>query len=396
MSAGAPAEALRLAVYTDYAYRRDGDGVHAERAFVLFVNELAQRVGALTLLGRVYPEPGAGRYRIDDRVRFVELPFYEALTDPRGSLGAMAASLRCFWRALDDVDAVWLLGPHPLALAFAGLAGLRRRRIVLGVRQDTTTYLRTRHPDRRWLWAVGAVVERAWRWVAARTAVVVVGPPLADQYRDAGPTLVVAISLIRADQVSADVPDAAASGPASASGEIRLLSVGRLETEKNPLLLADILAGLNAGERRWHLTVCGEGPFLEPLRARLEELGVADRAELAGYVPFDDGLVDRYRSSDLLLHVSWTEGLPQVLFEAFAAGLPVVATDVGGIRAAVGDATELIPAGDAPAAVAALHRLIADDAHRTALAAAGRRQARDHTIEAETTRVADFIAQAAA
>jgi glycosyltransferase involved in cell wall biosynthesis len=384
-AAGEPAD-LRIAVYTDYAYRRDEAGVYAERAFALFVNELAGRVGQLTLLGRVHPGSGRGRYRMDDRLRFVELPFYEALTDPRRSVGRMAASLGRFWRALDDVDAVWLLGPHPLALAFAGLARLRGRRIVLGVRQDTGTYLRTRHPTRRWLWTAGAVLERAWRAVARRTAVIVVGPQLATQYDHPHRTLPVAISLVRADQVGGPREDGGGR-----DGEIRLLSVGRLETEKNPLLMADVLAGLNRGDQRWSLTVCGEGPLLEPLRDRLAEVGMADHAELLGYVPFD-GLERRYRASDLLLHVSWTEGLPQVLFEAFAAGLPVVATDVGGIRAAVGDATVLIPPGDADAAVAAIRALAENQPRRDALVAAGLACASEHTIESETDRVARFLA----
>jgi glycosyltransferase involved in cell wall biosynthesis len=387
VSSPRPAD-LRVAVYTDYAYRRDGDGVYAERAFALFVNELAGRVGQLTLLGRVHPGTGRGRYRMDDRLRFVELPFYEALTAPRRSLGQMAASLRRFWRALDEVDAVWLLGPHPLALAFAGIARLRGRRIVLGVRQDTATYLRTRHPTRRWIWAAGAVLDRAWRVVARRTAVIVVGPQLAEQYAGGGATLPVAISLVRAAEVG--LPRDVAVGP---DREIQLLSVGRLETEKNPLLMADVLAGLNAGAGRWRLTVAGEGPLLESLRERLEELGVADRAELLGYVPFGD-LDRRYRSSDLLLHVSWTEGLPQVLFEAFAAGLPVVATDVGGIRAAVGDATILIPPGDAGAAIAAVRAISEDDDRREALVQTGLACAREHTIESETDRVARFLAGA--
>ncbi len=72
------------------------------------------------------------------------------------------------------------------------------------------------------------------------------------------------------------------------------------------------------------------------LRARLDELGVADHADLLGYVPITGGLLDVYRSSHAFLHVSWTEGLPQTLFEAFAAGLPVVATAVGGVPDAVG------------------------------------------------------------
>jgi glycosyltransferase involved in cell wall biosynthesis len=387
-AAGPDPADLRIAVYTDYAYRRDASGVYAERAFALFVNELAGRVGQLTLLGRVHPGAGRGRYRMDDRLRFVELPFYEALTDPRRSIGRMAASLGRFWRALDEVDAVWLLGPHPLALAFAGLARLRGRRIVLGVRQDTGTYLRTRHPTRRWLWAAGAVLEGAWRAVARRTAVIVVGPQLATQYENAPRTLPVAISLVRADQIGGPREDGGGPGD-----EVHLLSVGRLETEKNPLLMADVLAGLNRGDRTWRLTVCGEGPLLEPLRDRLAELGMADHAELLGYVPFE-GLERRYRSSDVLLHVSWTEGLPQVLFEAFAAGLPVVATDVGGIRAAVGDATVLIPAGDADAAIAALRTVVEDPARREALVAAGLACAASHTIESESERVARFLAGA--
>lgn len=381
---------MRVAVYTDYAYRKLDGEVYAERAFALFLDALAGRVERLTLAGRLDPRPGAGRYRLTGAVDFVPLPFYETITRPLAALREIARSLRRFWRVLDDVDAVWLLGPHPVALLFAAQAAVRRRAVVLGVRQDMGAYMRSRHPRRRWLWAAGAVLEGSWRLIARRAPVVVVGPGLAAHYRRAPRVLPVAISLIHA----ADV----AGVPARADWDadtLELLSVGRLETEKNPLLLADVLARLIARDPRWRLTVCGEGPLQEPLAQRLEELGVADRARLLGYVPLDDGLFDAYRDSHALLHVSWTEGLPQILFEAFAAGLPVVATDVGGIRAAVGDATELIPAGDAEAAAAALESLRDDPRLREALVRAGTAQAHDHTLEAETGRVADFLARAA-
>lgn len=387
MSAPAPAPRvpIRVAVYTDYAYHRDGDGLSAERAFALFLNELAQRVDELILLGRVHPESGGGRYRIDPSVRFVELPFYAKLTSPVHAVRQMMRSLRHSAPVLDEVDAVWLLGPHPLALLFALQALKRRRRVVLGVRQDLRVYVRSRHPGRRWVWAAGEVMETAWRQLARRTAVVVVGPELAGQYHDARRLLGVAISLVR------DADITAAREPADEAGEIRVLSVGRLETEKNPLLLADVLARLNEGDRRWRLVVCGEGPMEDELRERLEALGVADRCDLLGYVPWGDALSRCYRGSDLLLHVSWTEGLPQVLFEAFAARLPVVATDVGGIRAAVGDATVLVPPGDADAAANALRALVDDPVRRAELVQSGLEHARAHTIEAETERVARFI-----
>ena len=167
--------------------------------------------------------------------------------------------------------------------------------------------------------------------------------------------------------------------------------MSRLEAEKNPLLLADVLAELRAGGRDWRLAVAGEGELRDELAARLDELGVAASADLAGYVPIDGGLNDMYRGAHAFLHVSWTEGLPQVLIEAFAAGTPVVATDVGGIRAAVGDAALLIPAGDAAAAVSALTRLADDPELRRELIDRGLAYVRERTLEAETGRVARFL-----
>ena len=107
-----------------------------------------------------------------------------------------------------------------------------------------------------------------------------------------------------------------------------------------------------------------------------------------------DTLIELYRGCHALLHVSWTEGLPQILYEAFAGRLPVVATDVGGIRAAVGDAVLLIAPGDAAAAADAVWRATADADLRSALIDAGVERVTMHTYEAEQRRLADFIRDA--
>ncbi len=131
--------------------------------------------------------------------------------------------------------------------------------------------------------------------------------------------------------------------------------------------------------------------MLDELAARLRELGVAEHAELLGYVPIEQGLLDLYRTSHAFLHVSFSEGLPQVLFEAFAAALPVVATAVGGVPEAVGDAGILIPPADAAAAADALQRLADDDALRERLVSGGIERVRERTLEAESGRVAAFV-----
>ena len=77
--------------------------------------------------------------------------------------------------------------------------------------------------------------------------------------------------------------------------------------------------------------------------------------------------------------------------EAFAAGLPVVATDVGGITAAVGPAATVVPPGEARAAAAALRALAADPELRRGLIEGGHEFARAHTLSREVRRVAAFL-----
>lgn len=375
---------MRLAAYTDYVYRQRDGQVYAQRAFALFLARLGREVDSLVIPGRLDPAPGESYYPLPDDVEFVPLPHYASLAQPLSALPAMARSLGTFWRLLGRVDAVWLLGPFPLSFVFVGLAALRRRRIFLGVRQDWPTYVRSRHPKSRPLQAIARLMESGWRALARAYPVVVVGPELARNYAKARAVLPITVSMVDEEQIAPPRDDSAPPG-------FTVLSVGRLETEKNPLLLADVLAGLVARDPRWRLVIAGEGPMRAELEERLAELGVAANADLRGYVPVDAGLHDLYRSADYFLHVSWTEGLPQVLFEAFAARLPIVATAVGGVPDAAGDAALLVPPGDAGAAVDALTRMADESALRERLVESGVERVRRHTTAAEVRRVAEFF-----
>jgi glycosyltransferase involved in cell wall biosynthesis len=378
---------LRLGVYTDYTYSLSGGKPHAERAFALFVAALAKRLDRVVVIGRLDPE-GAARYPLGD-VELIPLPHYPSLTHTFQALRGMAGSLRPFWRALDELDCVWILGPHPLAFPFALIARLRRRRVILGVRQDSVAYMRSRHPGSRFRIAVAKLMDAGFRVLARRWPVVVVGPAIAESYRRGRSVLEISVSLIAERQIAS--PQEAGR---DYTGELRALSVGRLETEKNPLGLAEVLAALREIDDRWRLIVCGEGELREPLERRVRELGLSEAVEMRGYVPHDQGLEDEYRSAHALLHVSWTEGLPQVLYEAFAAGLPVAATDVGGIRAATEGAALLAPPGEPRPLAEALARIGRDEELRESLVRAGLDVARAHTIETETAKVAAFVQEA--
>lgn len=378
---------IRLGVYTDYTYRRDANGaVYAERAFALFLASLVGRLEQLLIVGRLRPGEGTAAYALPPSIDFRALPFYSAQTDLSRSVFAMARSLRVYARALASIDVVWLFGPHPLALAFALLALARGKRVVLGVRQNYPEYVASRHPGQRWLRAAAGSLEAAYRLLARRCPAIVVGPELAANYRIAGELLEMNVSLVSERDLVR--PEQALAR--SYDDEIRVLSVGRIEREKNPLLLARILAELARRRTRCRLVVCGEGPLEEQLAREFEREGVADRTEMLGYVPFDS-LRDLYRGSHVFLHVSLTEGLPQVLFEAFAAGAPVVATAVGGVPAAAGDAAVLVGPDNAVAAADAVQRVIADPELRERLVRAGHERVRPRTLESESERVLAFL-----
>src|SRR4051812_25610095 len=377
---------MRLAVYLDYVHRREGARVYAPRAFALFVAGLRPAFDHLAIAGRVDPEPGTSHYPVPDGVEFAEMPHYSSAASPIAVARILGRALRDWDAVLRRVDAVWVLGPQGLALPFALLALARRKRVVLGVRQDLPAYARSRHPGRRLVHVAADLLEGAFRALGRFVPVVVVGPALAARYRGGAAVLPLTVSLISERELETPPADRAWDGD-----ELTAISVGRLEEEKNPLLLADVLAALRATDPRWRLVVCGEGPLEGALRDRLAALGVAAAADLRGYLAVDDGLRDAYRQAHAFLHVSRTEGLPQVLFEAFAARLPVVATDVGSVAEAGGEAVLLVPPEDAEAPAQRLRELAADPALRDALVAAGLERVRTHSLEAELARAARFI-----
>jgi glycosyltransferase involved in cell wall biosynthesis len=377
---------MKLAVFCDYTYRVNEGRVSAEVPFALFVMGLAPYVDELVMVGRLDPTPGAFPHELRG-VRFVPLPYYPSAADLRGVLRTLPGSARGFWRALGTVDTAWILGPSPAPLVFAGLTLLRRRRLVLGVRQLLPELSRHRHRGRRLVNLGAVLLEGAFRVLSRFVPVVVVGPDIARRYGRARSMHVSYISLLR----DHDIRDPAQVAHDYGAPQLRVLSVGRLDPEKNPLLLADILGRLRERSPRWRLDVCGDGPLAPELERRLRELGVADAATLHGFVPIDGGLWELYTGCHMLLHVSFTEGVPQVLLEAFAARLPVVATAVGGVPELVLGAGLLIPPSDAAAAVDSLERLAGDPLLRAELVERGVAEARAHTLEAECARLAAFL-----
>jgi glycosyltransferase involved in cell wall biosynthesis len=388
----------RLGIYVDGPYglvdTPSGPRVAPDPAdlpFLTFACEVGRAFDATLLFARARPLAEGGRALLPEHVGVVALPPYDDLSRlgqvARGSVGTM----RGFWRGLGRVDVVWVFGPHPFAFLLAGLAMLRRRRVVLGVRQDSVAYFRSRMPEGHGAAALLAVraLDAGYRALARAVPATVVGPEVARAYGGERPALfAMTVSLARDADLAERPPERDWSGP------IRMLTVGRIDREKNPMLLLDAMAALErAHPGRFELDWAGTGPLEPAVRARAAELGLGERIRFLGFVPYES-LRRRYAEAHLFVHVSLTEGVPAVILEALAAGTPVVATDVGGVRAAVGGGAAglLVPPADVDALVAAVLRASGDGELRGRMAARGLELARAGTVDAQAPRIARFLA----
>ena len=151
-----------------------------------------------------------------------------------------------------------------------------------------------------------------------------------------------------------------------------ILFLGKLGQPKGVYDLLDAVRELRADFPAMRVLLGGDGEAAQ-VQARIDALGLGQQVRLLGWVQSErkQQLLD---TSAIYVLPSYFEGLPMSILEAMAAGLPVVATPVGGIPEAVGDGVEgyLVAPGDVAGLAASLRRLMADPALAMAMGAAGR------------------------
>jgi glycosyltransferase involved in cell wall biosynthesis len=168
-----------------------------------------------------------------------------------------------------------------------------------------------------------------------------------------------------------------------------VLAVGRLSKEKGHIDLLDAIALIRAARdcAGIRFILVGDGPERAVLQQRSHELGLADCVVFTGHQE-DMGIY--YGLADAFVLPSHSEGSPNVLLEAMAAGLPIVSTDAGGAAELVSDGnTALVVERQAPQALShALSALLDDRDLAGRLGKAARCAAREYTPEAYTRSLA--------
>jgi glycosyltransferase involved in cell wall biosynthesis len=179
-----------------------------------------------------------------------------------------------------------------------------------------------------------------------------------------------------------------------------LLCVSRVDPRKGLRSLPAVIRDLAAAGHDVTLDIVGPTIGLigeserEAIASAAQGSGVADRVHLRGAVALDQ-LLPLYREFDLfVLPTRPGEGIPRVLMEAMAAGLPIVTTDVAGISSLIsnGENGLLVPEGSSQGMVDAVRSLITMPSLRQRLIQNGYATARAHTLERQAAALMQVVA----
>ncbi len=389
---------MRLAIVYHRPYFRDAAGRlwEAEGSFSRYVESLARRVDEVVLCvpHRREPFPAEAYCLAARNVVLCELPFFDSLPRFYARLPAMLARL---WRALPSWDLVNLRVPTPLGVYAFALARLRHKPVFLLVVGDlagVAASVRVNSPKRALYRAYLAIEERLQDWMVGAAPTFVNGQALYAKYsRPDRRVLLTTTSTISQADVRSD--GAEADRALTPGAPIRLLCVSRIDPRKGLRFLPSALADLAARGHDVSLTIVGPvvGSLGAEERTRVTRqaarLGVADRINFAG-AQTQPGVLRMARAHDLfVLPTLPGEGVPRVLLEAMAAGLPIVASNVAGVPTLIADGVNglLVPSGDSAAIATAVDRLLCDGGLRSRLVANGYKVARAHTTEAHAHKI---------
>jgi glycosyltransferase involved in cell wall biosynthesis len=299
-------------------------------------------------------------------------------------------------RWVDDCDVINLRVPSPAAIFAFRLARARGKRIFLLVVGDYAA-LRLQLGYRGFKKAAFAAYvgfeEWALRHMARRSLTFANGAALREKHERQGARVIETRTTTIADE------DIAGRTDTCRDSMVRILTVSRVDPRKGLRAIPAIVAGLTAGGIDARADIVGPtiGQIGEDeqraITAAAHAAGVGDRVHLRGSLPLDQ-LMRLYRDYDIfVLPTGPGEGIPRVLLEAMAGGLPIVTTGVSGIGSLIRDGENglLVDSAAPEVMLAAVKRVVASPDLRRRLIQGGYATARAHTLDRQAAEMMALV-----
>jgi glycosyltransferase involved in cell wall biosynthesis len=385
---------LGLLYHMPFWQTADGALWEAEGSFARYVDSLAPYFDEILLAVPVFDvAPAAGSRLRARNVRLLPLPYFPG---PRQFYPRLPAIYRRLRQWASKCDVLHLRVPTPAGI-FAYSIGRRLRKpmflLVVGDYRALLPHLPYRGL-KRLLFSAYVVFEEFSLSRMTRGALTFAnGAALREKHERDG------ARVFETRTTTLSLSDLSDRSDTCAGPRIRLLTVSRIDPRKGLRVLPPAVAALAATGLDVSLDIVGPtiGQIGDAERAAIaadaERLAVASRVSLPGAMPLDR-LLEHYRAYDVfVLPTRPGEGIPRVLMEAMAAGLPVVTTNVAGIGSLVRHEQNglLLADGDSGEVAAAVRRIVGDPALRRRLIEGGYATARAHTLERQAAEMMRIV-----
>ena len=374
----------------------DGAIWEAEGSFARYVDSIAPYFDRVILSVPVFDTPPSSGSRLRaSNVSLAPLPYFPG---PRQFYPQLLSIRPLLKKWVEQCDVIHLRVPSPAAIFAFRIAEAARKPVfllVVGDYEALLPHLGYRGLKKFLFAKYVAFEEWALRYMTRRALTFANGAALQAKHAGDG------VRVHETKTTTLSLADLATRTDTCGGRRIKLLCVSRIDPRKGLRLLPSVVEQLVATGHDVSLDIVGPtiGLIGESERdAIVDEArrhGVAGRVSLRGPVALDQ-LIPLYREFDLfVLPTRPGEGIPRVLMEAMAAGLPIVTTDVSGIASLISDGDNglLVAEGSTEAVAAALARLITDPALRQQLIKNGYATARAHTLEQQADSLMQIVSR---
>lgn len=375
---------MRLCFISQASFTMEKGSYYSNPAFVKLLEMIAPLYDEVELCVPVFDRPTNKNYSklCIPNLKLCPLPPYWRRFEIHAFRHPLML-MRCLWPHIKRSDTILMSLPNYMCVLAWLVCLLQRKRFVLRIAGNFAEVIRMSFYNKR-LFILGNIA--AWlhhllvkTMVKTSTLTIVNGQELANIYGRNNQHVVPVISSTYHET------DIATTIAGSGRDECRLLYVGRLMLNKGLSELFRAARNLLEEGLDFRIWLAADGYRRKEIRAEAEELGIIDRVDFLGWIAIEK-LKHIYRTCDIFVLPSYTEGMPKVVTEAMSNGLATVVTDVGGLRDNIvqeGKTGFIVPVKDVPALRDALRKLIVNKTLRQGMAEAGLERSHKFTMESE-------------
>lgn len=302
--------------------------IHSSDIFLTFIQKVLKGK-KINIIGRKSNKIFKPSHKLDNNWSLLPLSYYNTIPKLLFTLPIyILRNIKKINFFIKNIDILFVSPSGPLSILILEKIKNRNKEVVLFIRQDTRKLISIKNNKNFIAKILADLIETYIENFVKNYSNVTVFTFGAEIFQRYSKLSASTFSIADSRYKVSDLLDINAITNKSYS-KLKILYVGRLVEGKGLRFFIHALSKINHFD--FSLTIIGDGAIKKDLIELVKNLNLYNKIKFKGFVNFSEKLLKEYSSHDVFVMPSFSEGLPQVIFEAMARGIIVVATNVGGI-----------------------------------------------------------------